>query len=158
MRFDPTKLEIVALDESKLASVLRIAEGLEAAPRWPRDSYRELVSKSPPVPRIALVALDTQTGEAAGFVIARLTPPEAELESIGVAAAHQQRGIGRRLMGALIEQLEASRVERLYLEVRASNAPALALYRSVGFAETGRRPSYYADPQEDAILMELRIG
>jgi len=158
MKFDPARLQIVPLDESRLASVIRIAESLEETPHWPLDSYIELASKSRSTPRITLVAQDAQAGEVVGFVIARLTPAEAELESIGVAAAVQRRGVGRRLMEALIEELDQSRIEKLYLEVRASNEGALAFYRSIGFVGTGRRPSYYADPQEDAVLMKLRIG
>jgi len=158
MKFDPSKFEIAPLDASKLESVIQIAESLEETPHWTLDSYAELASKTPSVPRITLVAQDSQDGEVAGFVIARLTPPEAELESIGVAAVLQRRGVGRRLMEALIERLKQPRVERLYLELRVSNAPALVFYRSLGFVETGRRPDYYADPKEDAVLMELRIG
>src|SRR5208283_1665679 len=142
--------------ESKLASVIQLAEVLEETPHWPPDSYLGLTSRNASVRRIALVAQDAEGGEAAGFVIARLSPPEAELESIGVATDLQRHGVGRRLIEALIEELERTRVEKLYLEVRFSNTTALAFYRSMGFVETRRRPSYYADPQEDAVLMELR--
>jgi ribosomal-protein-alanine N-acetyltransferase len=156
MRFDPSKLEIVPLDDSNLARVIQIAETLEEAPRWTLGSYNELVSKKPSVPRIALVAQDTHTGEVAGFVIARPIPPEAELENIGVAVGYQRQGIGQRLMRVLAGELGRTGIEKLYLEVRASNASAQAFYRSIGFVQTGLRPSYYVDAVEDAVLMELR--
>ncbi len=157
MKFDPANFAILPLAESHLVDVIRIAESLEGTPRWPLDSYRELTGKNPSVRRIAFVAQDTPAGEVLGFVIARLTPPEAELESIGVAKALQRRGVGRRLIEALIEELDLAGVEKLYLEVRVSNTAAPAFYRSMGFVETGRRPSYYADPMEDAVLMKFRL-
>jgi ribosomal-protein-alanine N-acetyltransferase len=49
-------------------------------------------------------------------------------------------------------------ITEVLLEVRASNSAALAFYRALGFAIAGRRPLYYADPIEDAVLMELRLA
>ncbi len=111
-----------------------------------------------PVRRTALVARDTGSSEAAGFTIASLVVPEAELETIAVSAERQRQGIGSRLLDALIHQLEAAGVAELHLEVRASNLQAIRFYESKNFKQTGVRPRYYADPEEDAILMSLRIG
>jgi ribosomal-protein-alanine N-acetyltransferase len=167
MNFDASKLEIVPLDESHLASVIQIAEILEETPHWSLDSYAELTGKTPSVQRIALVARGSTPArpattpevvpEIAGFVIARSVPPEAELESIGVAMQWQRRGIGRRLVVKLVAELEKAEVEKLHLEVRASNGIAIAFYHSLGFTQTGHRTRYYADPVEDAVLMELRL-
>jgi len=157
MKSDPAKFAILPLAESHLPGVMQIAETLEGTPRWPPDSYRELTGKNPSVRRITFVARAAHTAEVAGFVIARHTPPEAELESICVATAFQRCGVGWRLMKALFEALGRAGVKRLYLEVRDSNAPALALYRRLGFVETGVRRGYYANPREDAVLMELKL-
>jgi [ribosomal protein S18]-alanine N-acetyltransferase len=161
---DPSRLEILPLDESHVASVVKIAEILEETPHWPPDSYIGLASRTLPVRRIALVARGRSPAspeaapEVAGFVIARPVPPEAELESIGVAMQWQRRGIGRRLVVKLIAELEKAGVKKLHLEVRASNGIAIAFYHSLGFIQTGLRPRYYVDPVEDAVLMELRLG
>jgi [ribosomal protein S18]-alanine N-acetyltransferase len=167
MSFDGSRIEIVPLEEPHLAGVIQIAEILEEAPHWSLDSYAELASKEPAVRRVALVARVRKSGpsgaefeeepEIAGFVIARPVPPEAELESIGVKAEWQRRGIGRRLVEALAGELRKAEVEALHLEVRVSNGTAIAFYQSLGFGQTGLRPRYYADPQEDAVLMERRI-
>jgi ribosomal-protein-alanine N-acetyltransferase len=156
---DPRGLEIVPLDGSHLASVIQIAKILEETPHWPRDSWVELTGKTPSAQRICLVARSSGLfePEIAGFVVARTVPPEAELESIGVAMQWQRRGIGRRLVVALVAELEKAEVEKLHLEVRASNGIAIAFYHSLGFIETGHRTRYYADPVEDAVLMELRL-
>ena len=76
---------------------------------------------------------------------------------IAVAAASQRRGIAGRLFAALQQEFCAAGVTQVVLEVRASNHPALALYRRLGFTQTGRRPRYYAEPVEDALLMSCRI-
>ncbi len=98
------------------------------------------------------------SGRVIGFAVASVVAPEAELETIALAAEGQRRGVGARLVGALVEQLRRERVTELLLEVRASNQAALAFYRAEGFRKTGRRVGYYADPKEDAVLMVRRLG
>ena len=83
--------------------------------------------------------------------------PQGELETIAVAAGDQRRGVARRLFAAMVEKLRVAQVTEVMLEVRASNCPALAFYHAQGFVETGRRPRYYADSQEDALLLGLRL-
>jgi ribosomal-protein-alanine N-acetyltransferase len=87
-----------------------------------------------------------------------LLPPQAELETIAVAAEVQRRGLARRIFFAVADELRTARVTEVLVEVRASNLPALALYRAQGFAIAGRRPGYYADPIEDAVLLDLRLA
>jgi ribosomal-protein-alanine N-acetyltransferase len=92
------------------------------------------------------------------FAVASLLAPQAELETIAVAQATQRRGIARKLLSALVGELSAAAAVEFLLEVRASNNPALALYRSLGWRKTGLRPRYYSDPEEDAVLMTLPLG
>ena len=138
--------------------VIEIARSLEQAPHWQRSAYLAALDPEAAPLRIALVAQDMETGAVQGFAVARLLAPQAELESIAVAAEGQRRGVARRIFMAMAEELRMALVTDVQLEVRASNSPALAFYRTLGFAMTGRRPGYYADPLEDAILMELRLA
>jgi ribosomal-protein-alanine N-acetyltransferase len=108
-------------------------------------------------PRIALVAEETNSGVIAGFAVASLLPPQAELESIAVAPNLQRRGLAGHLFSLLSEELRAAGATEIILEVRASNQPALGLYRRFGFAESGCRPRYYTEPVEDAVLMRLGL-
>jgi ribosomal-protein-alanine N-acetyltransferase len=79
------------------------------------------------------------------------TPPfEYEIHTIGVDPAYQGRGIGRCLLDELLNITDGAVV---HLEVRTDNGPALALYRSVGFAEVGVRPRYYRISGADAYTM-----
>jgi ribosomal-protein-alanine N-acetyltransferase len=97
-------------------------------------------------------------GMVVGFLVASMIPPQAELESIAVDPAFQRRGVARELFAALVEEIRSAQGTEVILEARASNFPALALYSALGFAEIGRRPRYYADPIEDAVLMRLRLA
>lgn len=136
--------------------VVEIAAGLVEAPHWPPRTYLDALKLgSGPGERIALVAQVAGEGTVVGFAMARLIPPEAELETIGVAAEWQRRGVGRILLEALKGGLRVAKINKIFLEVRASNSRAQSLYRSLGFVETGRRPCYYTDPVEDAQLMSL---
>jgi ribosomal-protein-alanine N-acetyltransferase len=138
-----------------LDRLMEIAAGLEQAPHWPRDVYEAVLGAD--IPRhIALLA--ETPGAVAGFAVARLTPPEAELETIAVAAAFQRRGVARQIFSVLADKLLRAGVSVVLLEARASNYPALEFYRSRGFVETGHRVHYYADPVEDAALMRLGLG
>ena len=79
------------------------------------------------------------------------TPPfEYEIHTIGVDPAYQGRGIGRRLLDKLLNVAAGAVV---HLEVRTDNAPAIALYRSVGFADVGLRRRYYRISGADAYTM-----
>lgn len=94
-------------------------------------------------------------GEA-GFALIRVIAPEAELLTLAVAPAAQGRGIGGRLLADAMALAARNGAETMFLEVAEDNAPARALYRGAGFAETGRRRGYYTRsgaPAVDAIMM-----
>ncbi|POP41410.1 ribosomal-protein-alanine N-acetyltransferase [Superficieibacter electus] len=102
----------------------------------------------------------TVEGEMAAFAITQIVLDEATLFNIAVDPAFQRRGLGRELLEHLIDELEKRGVVTLWLEVRASNATAIALYESIGFNEATIRRNYYptADGREDAIIMALPIS
>jgi ribosomal-protein-alanine N-acetyltransferase len=83
--------------------------------------------------------------------------PEAELLRIVIAPDQRGQGHGSRFLEACLVWLQSAGVETCFLEVRETNAAALALYRRHAFAEAGRRPDYYANPREDALLMRRSL-
>jgi [ribosomal protein S18]-alanine N-acetyltransferase len=93
-----------------------------------------------------------------GFVVARHVAPEWELENIVVAPAARCRGLGQRLLDALLAAARETNSSSVFLEVRESNAAARGFYEKVGFVQTGRRKSYYTDPAEDAVLYRYGLG
>ncbi len=139
-----------------LDRVLEIAASLKEAPHWPRSVYLAALDRQAAPRRIALVA-EHSAGVLAGFAVASLLPPEAELESIAVAPELQRRGLGLELFRGLLDAFRSAGITDVLLDVRASNLPALGLYRVLGFADAGRRIRYYHDPVEDAILLRLGL-
>ncbi|WP_440865721.1 ribosomal protein S18-alanine N-acetyltransferase [Symbiopectobacterium purcellii] len=93
------------------------------------------------------------------FAITQVVLDEATLFNIAVHPTHQRQGFGRHLLEQLIETLEARGITTLWLEVRASNANAIALYEQLGFNEVSLRRNYYpaANGREDAVIMALPL-
>ena len=94
-----------------------------------------------------------RTTGLAGYAVLRIIAPEAEVENICVAPACRRSGVGEALMEAMLRLAAERDAERIFLEVRAHNEPAKALYRKRGFIESYRRRNYYQGPTEDAIIM-----
>ncbi len=99
-------------------------------------------------------------GTMAAFAVTQVVLDEATLFNIAVDPAWQRQGLGRELLEHLIRELEARDVFTLWLEVRASNTAAIALYESLGFNEATIRRNYYPtkEGREDAIIMALPLG
>lgn len=155
---DPSKdFAVRPMTVAHVDRVIEIAKDLPDAPHWPPNLYLAALNPGSSPRRIALVASVAEGEPVLGFVVASLIPPQAELESIAVATHSQRRGLGRFLFQALATRLRAAGVSRLLLEVRVSNLSAIAFYRCLGFASTGRRPGYYTDPVEDAMLLSLDL-
>ena len=149
-----TVRKMVAAD---VEQVVALAASLQHAPHWPQPVYIAALDDTSLPRRVALVAAQVQSGNIAGFAVASLLPPLAELESIAVRADEQRQGIGSKLLARLAYELKAAEVSELLLEVRASNTAGIAFYESLGWRQTGLRPRYYAEPEEDAILMSLSV-
>ncbi len=91
-----------------------------------------------------------------GFVLARHAAGEGEILTVAVARAHRRRGLGWRLMDAVLRELHGRRADALFLEVDETNEPAIHLYRRLGFSKVGMRPRYYAHadkPRTGALVM-----
>ena len=91
-------------------------------------------------------------GTLLGYGGISLVADEAEIITVAVSPACRRQGIARALMEHML-RLAADARATVYLEVRASNDPAIALYSKLGFAEVGRRKNYYRNPREDALIL-----
>ncbi len=98
-------------------------------------------------------------GDIAGYGILAMGAGEAHLLNLCVRADLRGLGVGRRMLQLLMERARQSGTEAVFLEVRPSNPVAIALYRSAGFVEVGRRKGYYqaADGREDALVLKLEL-
>jgi len=104
------------------------------------------------------IVLDV-SGIVAGYSIMSTAASEAHILNICVHPNARRFGYGSQLLNALLVKADELEVERAFLEVRPSNAVALALYRSAGFVEIGVRPAYYqaAYGREDAIVLAATL-
>lgn len=98
-----------------------------------------------------LVAVDG--GRLLGYVGSQTVLDETDMMNIAVAKEERRRGVARALILELVNQLAQQGSRSLTLEVRASNQGAIALYQSLGFVQTGRRPNYYRNPREDGLIL-----
>jgi ribosomal-protein-alanine N-acetyltransferase len=104
------------------------------------------------------VARAAAEGTAVGFALVWQAADELHLIDLAVEPESRRRGAGRLLLQALVAEGRARGASVVLLEVRQSNAPALALYSSLGFSRTDVRRAYYSDNGEDAVVMRLAIG
>jgi ribosomal-protein-alanine acetyltransferase len=117
--------------------------------------YFVLVAEDPFESRSATVS--APTSPILAYLVAHCVDSEWELQYIVVAKSFRRRGLATLLLNELVEHARARNVSAIFLEVRESNQSARALYRKLGFQETGVRKSYYSNPSEDAILCSLRV-
>jgi ribosomal-protein-alanine N-acetyltransferase len=139
-----------AEDAPAVTKILR--EAPEAA-HWPEESYRESLSLP------GMVALVSERdGRVKGFLIGRQVADEAEILNLAVEPLGRRRGEGGGLLKAAMHEFRARGASRVFLEVRLSNATGIAFYERRGFFKTGGRAGYYRDPEEAAIVMELKLA
>ena len=98
-----------------------------------------------------LVALEGD--KVVGYVGSQTVIDASDMMNIAVHPDFRRRGIAEALIVALEEQLQQRGSRMLLLEVRASNAPAIALYEKLGFTQAGLRKNYYRNPREDALIL-----
>ena len=141
-------MEIVKMNEAHVASVAAIEKECFGGDAW---SEKSVASELTNQLSLWLVAVDGD--RVAGYVGSQTVCDETDMMNVAVTADFRRRGIGEKLVNALVEELKAMDSHCLTLEVRASNTPAQAMYEKLGFAEIGRRPRYYQNPKEDALIL-----
>lgn len=98
-----------------------------------------------------VVAMDGE--RLAGYVGSQSVMGWADMMNIAVCPEYRRMGVAENLIDQLIFWLKEKEVTCLTLEVRPSNTPAISLYTKMGFTQVGRRPGYYYNPKEDALIL-----
>jgi ribosomal-protein-alanine N-acetyltransferase len=119
---------------------------------WPEHSFHYEVSDN----RVArCFVAETDDKRVAAMIVSWIVVDELHIATIATHPEFRRQGIGAQILDAALRDASAAGVRRAFLEVRASNEAAQAMYRKFGFEITGRRLKYYKDNSEDAILMTL---
>ncbi len=116
---------------------------------WPNDAYRNELSTN----RLASYVVARADDGIVGFAGLWVMVDEAHVTTFAVDPRWRRRGVGERLLLALLDIAVARRAREATLEVRLSNMPARRLYEKYGFRPVGIRPRYYSDNGEDALIM-----
>jgi ribosomal-protein-alanine N-acetyltransferase len=155
-----------AMTAQDIDEVVKLAARFVEAPHWARRDYEQMPlpapqtspSATPPtsLTRCSVVALSDSS--LAGFAVASwLSQEPAEIEGVVVDEKYRRQGIGSGLIRACKEWAANAGALSIRLEVRASNAAALALYQRHGFSVVGHRRAYYSAPIEDAVLLQASL-
>jgi len=143
-----SSMKIRQLSASDVPVALSILEESPEASIWSRESLLKCASQG-----ISWAAeLD---GRVVGILIGRAAADEFEILNLAVGKALRRRGVATQLVRAAVESARIAGARQFYLEVRASNEGAIALYKQMGFYISGRRRNYYSNPMEDAVLLVL---
>lgn len=145
-------IEIKTMTEDHVPQIAEI-EKLCFSDPWSEKSVASELSN-----RLSLwlVALDGDT--VAGYVGSQSVLDEADMMNVAVHPDYRRQGIGRDLVLTLTEALQKKGIRGLMLEVRQSNAPAIALYEKLGFQQVGLRPNYYRNPKENALILRKELS
>lgn len=144
-----------------IPAVMTLDRGCTTAVHWTEHRYQQIFQLG--IQGLVLVAqrsssnATTDAGRVLGFLVARHIAFEWELENIVVDPGVRRNGLGTRLLQGLLAEARQTNSDRIFLEVRESNAAARTMYEKAGFRQTGRRKLYYADPLEDAILYRCEL-
>jgi ribosomal-protein-alanine N-acetyltransferase len=139
------------MTDSDIASVFQIEQQIHSHP-WTMGNFKDALASE------YICTIAELGGKMIGYAVLMQGVDDAELLDIGIAMSQQRQGWGRKLLQAILAGAQTLGKQRVVLEVRASNTPAIRLYQSIGFEEIGLRRDYYPvenSSREDAILMGL---
>lgn len=134
------------------AAIVRVGSESPGASPWSASQYEDAARGN------YQGWMAEQNGDMVGFVFTRIAADEVEILNLAVLPDRRRRGIASQLIERALDHAKASGAARAYLEVRASNGAAIALYSKCGFAHAGRRARYYSGPVEDALLLSRKLS
>ncbi len=143
-------IRIVPMDRSHIEALAEL-ERLSFSSPWSIAMLQEELFND----TASYLVAEDETGKVLGYAGLHVILDEGYIDNVVVHPDYRRKGIARKLVEVYL-RFGAAKLSFLTLEVRESNVAALELYRSLGFAPEGRRPQYYRNPKEDAILMTRR--
>lgn len=138
---------------SDVASIVALEKASFSDP-WSAASFCSSLSRPETHMTVAEWRGEGPAWAVVGYMVAWFIGQEGEIANIAVDSTWQRRGVGAALLDEVLASGQVAGVESMYLEVRASNVAAQALYASRGFSAVGMRRRYYSDPSEDALVLK----
>ena len=142
---------IVPMDRSHIQAIAALERECFSTP-WSEAMLEEVLFD----PQASFIVAEAEDGGLLGYAGLQVVLDEGYIDNIAVEPDARRHGVADELLDVFC-RFGAAHLSFLTLEVRASNAPAIALYRKHGFAEEGRRKNYYTKPTEDALIMTRRF-
>ena len=142
------KMRITKMTENHVAQVAELEKICFGSAAWSENSIASELGNS-----LSLWLVAEEEGKVLGYVGSQTVMEETDMMNVAVHPDFRRCGIAEQLIVALLESLKAMKSHCLTLEVRASNAPAIALYEKQGFRQIGLRKNYYRNPKEDALIL-----
>ncbi len=152
---DPGSLIIRRMTSADLPQVIEIDSSSFSLP-WPGSSFKYELERNN-VSRCWVAEISDPSGEKriVAMAVVWLIVDEVHIATIAVHPEFRLMKIGQKLLAHLLESASREGARYAFLEVRETNLAARRLYQKFGFTEAGKRPRYYSDTQEDAVLMNL---
>lgn len=140
------------LEAADIEAVFAIEAGAFTTP-WQPETFEGLLDRD----TVEMRVMTDESAAVVGYAVLWCILDQGELANLAIVPELRGRGLGAHLLRHVLQVARGRQVEKFFLEVRASNAPAIALYERFGFAEIGVRRAYYDTPKEDAIVMAVSL-
>ena len=140
-------MEILEMNQNHINQIVEM-EQLYFSDPWSVSAFQSELDNS-----LALWLVAVEGDRVLGYVGSQTVLGQADMMNLAVRQESRRQGVAHQLVERLIAELSKMEANILMLEVRVSNASAIAFYEKMGFVQVGRRPNYYFKPREDAFIM-----
>ena len=149
MKSEPIIIEKASVGDSpRIAEIEKICFSVP----WSENSVKDFIENP-----LCIMFAAKDRGVVCGYIGLYIIADECDIANVAVVPEYRKCGIATALISHATDFAQKKNVERMMLEVRASNTPAISLYKKFGFEEVGVRKNYYTQPKEDALLMDRII-
>ena len=135
-----------------LPAIQAILQDTPEAAAWNPKSLEEVFELN-----VKYFFIAEKDGAVLGFIAGRRLLDEAEVLNLAVLPGARKKGLGRALLQVLVETFSGEGTLQIFLEVRESNRSAIAFYQHAGFGQIAKRPGYYRNPEETALVLAVRL-
>lgn len=146
-RSDKLNTDIIKMKKQHISAVSAIEAEVFSVP-WSYQAFENTLSMEE-----ALFYVAVSEGKVTGYCGLYLAADQGEITNVASAPGYRRQSIAQKLLHTVMTKAHQQGAQRIFLEVRSQNDPAVSLYQKTGFQTVGRRKNYYQYPQDDALVM-----